>query len=404
MYPSSDRETFRTTIHTPVEEVYRAFTRGAGLAEWLCNGARTFPKIGGMVTMWWNNGYYTAGEFLRLELNREVVFSWHGRSEPQATQVEVQMASEGTNTVVTVTHSGLGSEEIWTEPRREILKGWEKSLENLVSVLETGRDLRVVNRPGMGIYPAELSPETKLKHHFPVDQGIYLHDVIEGRGAQKGGLQPGDLVTKLAGISVDRIETLLHVLSRQKMGSHVEVEYYSGPEKKVCSIELMPLPVPEVPATHGELIDILEKSYMVELEKLSAVVQDIPDNIAEWKPSPTEWSAKEVLAHLIHTERDNQLGLHSMLLDEDFMWVDNTSERGLATIGAYPSLKDLMEEVRRSSLETIAFLKVLPESFLAHKGSHWRVAQNLLTADAHIQEHIDQIKENLEQYSRIAQN
>lgn len=401
MYPAADMELFQTTVQVPPELVYRAFTRGVGLCEWLCNGARTFPKVGGMVTLWWNSGYYTVGEFIRLEPNRTVIFSWQGRSEQHPSQVQVQITADGDQTHVEITHSGLGSEEIWTEPRRELHKGWEQGLENLKSVLETGKDLRVVNRPGMGIYPAELSAEIKKEKKFPVDKGIYLHQVIEGRGAEKAGLEKGDLVTKLAGSPLERIETLLQVLSRQKMGTQVEVEFYRGPEKHTVFLELMPLPVPQVPETHAELIQNLEESYAAEYHKLQEALANITDETASWKPAPEEWSIKEVLAHLIHTERDNQVGMHTLLLDEDFEWVDNTLERGLATIAAFPSIAELMDELARSQKETIHFLKVLPKSFLARKGSYWKVAQNLLTNDTHMEEHSEQILENLRQMAAI---
>lgn len=401
MYPAADMELFKTSVQASPELVYRAFTKGVGLCEWLCNGARTFPKVGGMVTMWWNSGYYTVGEFVRLEPHHTVIFSWQGRSEQHPSQVQVQITAEGELTHVEVSHSGLGSEEIWTEPRRELHKGWEQGLENLKSVLETGKDLRVVNRPGMGIYPAELSAEIKKEKKFPVDKGIYLHQVIEGRGAEKAGLEKGDLVTKLAGSPLERIETLLQVLSRQKMGTQVEVEFYRGPEKRVVSLELMPLPVPQVPETQAELIQILEKSYADEYRRLQEALVNVTEEAANWKPAPEEWSIKEVLAHLIHTERDNQVGMHTLMLDEDFDWVDNTLERGVATIAAYPTIAELMDEVSRSQKETIHFLKVLPQSFLARKGSYWKVAQNLLTNDTHMEEHTEQILDNLRQMAAI---
>ncbi|HWR67081.1 MAG TPA: SRPBCC domain-containing protein [Bellilinea sp.] len=401
MYPAAEMELFKTTVQVPPELVYRAFIRGVGLCEWLCNGARTFPKVGGMVTLWWNSGYYTVGEFVRLEPNRTIIFTWQGRSEQHPSQVQVQITADGDQTQVGVTHSGLGSEEIWTEPRRELHKLWEQGLENLKSVLETGKDQRVVNRPGMGIYPAELSAEIKKEKKFPVDKGIYLHQVIEGRGAEKAGLKKGDLVTKLAGSPLERIETLLQVLSRQKMGTQVEVEFYRGPEKHMVFLELMPLPVPQVPETHAELIQALEESCAVEYHKLQEALANITDESADWKPAAEEWSIKEILAHLIHTERDNQVGMHTLLLDEDFEWVDNTLERGVATIAAYPSIAELMDEVARSQKETIHFLKVLPQSFLARKGSYWKVAQNLLTNDTHMEEHTEQILENLRQMAAI---
>jgi len=401
MYPAADLESFRTVVQSPAEQVYRAFTRSVGLSEWLCNGARTFPKVGGMITLWWNSGYYTVGEFVRLEPNRLVIFSWQGRSEPHASQVQVQITPDGELTLVEITHRGLGGEEIWAEPRRKLLKGWEEGLENLKSVLETGVDLRIINRPGMGIYPAELSAEIKSQNKFPVDHGIFLHQVIEGRGAEKAGLLKGDLVTHVAGSPVDRIETLVQVLSRQKMGSNIEIEFYRGSERRTGQLELMPLPVPKVPNSRAELIGLLEKSYEAEYQKLQAALTGISEESADWKPASQEWSIKEVLAHLIHTERDNQSGLHSMLLDEEFDWYDNTLERGIATIAAYPTIPELMAEVCRSQTETLAFIKALPEKFVAQKSTYWRLAQDLLNADVHIQEHTDQILRILRQFAAI---
>jgi len=185
------------------------------------------------------------------------------------------------------------------------------------------------------------------------------------------------------------------------MGTQVEVEFYRGPEKHMVFLELMPLPMPQVPETHAELIQVLEDSYKGEFQKLQKALSSVTEEAANWKPAPEEWSIKEILAHLIHTERDNQVGMHTLLLEEDFEWVDNTLERGIATIAAYPTLAELMDEVSRSQKETIHFLKVLPQSFLARKGSYWKVAQNLLTNDTHMEEHTDQILENLRQMAAI---
>jgi membrane-associated protease RseP (regulator of RpoE activity) len=236
-----------------------------------------------------------------------------------------------------------------------------------------------------------------------VDKGVYLADLIEGRGAQLAGLQIGDLITKLGSSPVYGIETLLQILAHQKMGSQVEVEFYHGSELHTVSLELMPLPIPVVPDTHLEMVAKLEEIYTREYQELRKVLAEINEAAASWKPAPREWSVKEILAHLINTERDNQVGLHFNLMDMDFDWVDNIDERGLATLAAYPTVQELADEAWRSMVETLNFVKVLPESFRARKGSYWRMAQDLLTADAHIAGHTGQILSNLEKFNNSPQ-
>lgn len=395
MHPSAEIEFFQTSIAAPVEQVYRCFTRGVGFQEWLSNGARTFPQAGGMVSLWWNYGYYMVGEFTRLEPNAFVSFIWHGRGEPQPSQVQVQLIPENGGTRVDLTHQGLGSEEIWVEPRKEIRLRWERGLENLKSVLETGKDLRVINRPGMGIYPAEVSAEAIRELGFPVDKGILLKQVIEGYGAEKAGLAKDDLLVELDGAPISTIEAIFSFLNKQTLGSEIKATYYRGNDKRTCTIELMQLPSPDVPQTYQELLPRIETTYRDGFQALKEVLEGITAEAAVWKPEPKEWSILETLAHLIHNERDVQYWIHSKILDEDFEWLDNSLERGTATVAVYTTVKELLDEFERAKDETLALVKRLPDSLLARKSAYWNIAQGLLTADEHIKEHIDQIQQNL---------
>lgn len=395
MRQNTEIEHFHAVINASVEQVYRCFTRGVGLKEWLCNGAHTFPQVGGMITMWWNKGFYMVGEFTRLDPNAFVAFTWHGRSEPSSSLVQVRLSQENGSTRVEVTHQGLGSEEIWVEPRKQIRMGWETGLQNLKSVLETGKDLRIINRPGMGIYPVELSTDLIAIHEFPVKKGIFLKQVIEGLGAEKAGLVKDDLVTEIDGTEVPNIEALLQFLGRQSLGDQVEVTFYRGPERKTTSLELKTLPIPEVPETFEEFVDLLESLFGAAFQNIEEAVGSISDEVASWKPAPEEWSIKETLAHLIHTERDNQLWMHALILDEDFDWLNNTRERGVATVSAYSSVQELLTEINRAQKETLIFVKNLPESLISRKTAYWHLAEGILTTDTHIQEHVDQIRQNM---------
>ncbi len=354
MHPSAEIEFFQTSIDAPVEQVYRCFTRGVGFQEWLSNGARTFPQAGGMLTLWWNYGYYMVGEFTRLEPNSFIAFTWHGRGEPQPSQVQIQLIPENGGTRVDVTHQGLGSEEIWVEPRKEIRLRWERGLENLKSVLETGMDLRVINRPGMGIYPAEVTADAVREFGFPVDKGILLKDVIEGYGAKKAGLVKDDLLLELDGTPITTVEAIFTFLNKQTLGNKITATYYRGKDKNTVTIELMQLPSPEVPEAYPEFITRIETIYQNGFQDLKEALEGVSAEAAAWKPEPKEWSILETLAHLIHNERDIQYWVHSKILDEDFEWLDNSLERGTATVAVYPTVQELLAEFERAKDETLA--------------------------------------------------
>ncbi|MHB1383183.1 MAG: DinB family protein, partial [Bellilinea sp.] len=190
-------------------------------------------------------------------------------------------------------------------------------------------------------------------------------------------------------------------LGRQTMGDQVKVIYYRGAEKKTATLELKKLPIPEVPDTHQEFMSKLEEIFQNSLQFLKEAVESVSDEAASWKPAPEEWSIKETLAHIIHTERDNQFWLHAKILDEDFNWLDNTKERVVATVEAYPRVEELLYEINRAQKETLAFVKNMPDSLISRKTTFWHLAQGILTADSHTREHIDQIQQNLRAYASL---
>ena len=180
---------FKRNLAAPPAEVYRAFTNSTALREWFCDGATTDPHKGGHIYSWWNNGYYTSGEFIALEPDKKVAFSWHGRGEPDATRVQVLLAAMDGGTLMTIAHSGVGTDKSWAKSIQEIETGWTAALENLQAVLETGMDLRFTRRPMLGISGGdELTPQIAATIAAPVTEGFRLEGVVDGMGAQGAGL------------------------------------------------------------------------------------------------------------------------------------------------------------------------------------------------------------------------
>ncbi|MGH2593540.1 MAG: SRPBCC domain-containing protein, partial [Anaerolineae bacterium] len=207
---------FKRTVNAPPAEVYRMFTNSTALREWLCDAAQADPHKGGRVHLWWNSGYYTTGEFTALSPDRKVAFTWSGRGEPDATQVQVSLTGKNGGTALTLTHARLGSGKAWANFVREFTRGWEKNLDNLQSVLETGQDLRFTLRPMLGVNIGEFNAEIAAKLGVPMTEGIRLDGVGEGMGAHAAGLRKNDVLVGFGGKKVTGWPSLVSVLQTRR--------------------------------------------------------------------------------------------------------------------------------------------------------------------------------------------
>lgn len=398
---SSETLQFRRAIQAPRAEAYRAFTRSVALREWLCDGAVVEAQPAGRLYLWWHSGYYACGEFLSLDPDRSVVFTWHGRGEPGPTQVEVTLdAGDPDERLVTVTQSGFGPGEAWDRARAEATRGWESGLENLASVLETGQDLRYVRRPMLGIYLDEFTPEIAAQLGIPAGGGIRLGGVVDGMGAQQVGLQKDDLIVAIAGQAATDYPSLFAALGPRRAGDRVVVEFYRGAERHAAEMQLSGRVIPEVPPTPAALAEAVQKEYAASFSELEGCLDGVSDAEATHRPAPGEWSALEVLAHLITHEREQQAWIADLLLDDE-RWSDrfeNTEvlpARIAAITSAHPTLGEMMGALKRSQGETTHMLASLPDGFVAHRGTYWRLGRSILEGvrpPSHIQAHIEQVR------------
>ena len=253
---------FKRFINAPASEVYRAFTTGIALRNWLCEDARLDACKGGRIYLWWRSGYYTHGEFVTLSPGKKIGFTWHGRGEPESTLVQVLLSEKNGTTSLRLVHGGIGTGKAWTNVVKEFQTGWELLLENLQSVLETGIDLRFARRPMLGITGAEtLTPEMAHKLGVPVTAGLRLDSVIDNMAAANAGLQGNDVVVSIGGIRLTDDAHFLHVLQRHRAGDRVKLVFYRGDKRKTAMVELSPRPLPEIPPTLQELAEVVRYNY-----------------------------------------------------------------------------------------------------------------------------------------------
>lgn len=395
MSPETQTLKFERNIQASPDQVYRAFTNSSALREWFCDLATTSPHPGGHLYFKWNSGYYTNGKFTELVPDRTVAFTWKGEGDPGETQVKVSLAEEDPGTRVHIKHSGPSSDQEWEETIKAIQEGWKESLDNLVSVLETGQDLRFVRRPMLGILVGEFSPDVAKKLGVPVQKGIRLDETIEGMGARASGLEKDDVVVGMAGKPVTDFPSLTNALQGQHAGDTVEVLFYRGGEKRTTQMELSRRRLPEIPDSTEALADRLGTLYAKQDAALKEIFKGVSEAEASRQPSPGEWSANENLAHLIHSER----GWHSWISDlangQEAHYDDygtNQQARIDGTIAAYPTAAELLAELKRNCTETVVMVSKLPEDFMARKGSFWRLAYNLLETHYHFDEHCEAMR------------
>ena len=394
---------YERTIQAPADLIYRAFTSGTALREWLCDIGFTHPEEGGWIFMMWNRGYFASGYYTKLVPEKVVSFKWIGKEEPSWSQVDVMISplDDENHHKIVLRHSEIGMGEAWEKSRKEISKGWQVGLDNLKSTLEGGQDLRFVKRPLIGIYPDDLPDLTQAAFEaleVPVKQGVRVREVVPGYGADQVGIQPDDVIVALNGQEVDGVRTLLALMSELSSGDEVVVTAYRKNEKMTFVISAKPQKIEDIPDTPEELAKELETRFSKELDSLEGILEGVTSFEASYSPGPEEWSTKETLVHLILSEREMHIWINDLISGHERIqdeWPGNSLLRIRATLTAYPTIDDLMAEYKRSLKETVAIVAFLDTDFTRRKTSYWRLGMELLNIHNHIRDHIKQIEDNL---------
>lgn len=382
-------------VHAPANAAYHAFTNATALREWLCVVATVAARPNGRIYLWWNGDFYSSGHFFELEPDKKVRFRWFSNIDPGPSEITVTFEPQGSDTLVTMTHS-VPDGEGWPERAEGFRAEWQSSLENLASVLETGKDLRIVNRPMIGIVPGDFNAEQAKRLGVPVKEGMRLDDTVEGMGAFNAGLRKDDVIVGVNGKTITNdFNSLPAAIQGKKGGDEVEVVYYRGPEKHTIQMELSRRPVPDVPFDPQALAKAVQEPFVAAMKDLRQVFEGVSDVQAAKRPAAGEWSALDTVAHLIHTERINRQFIDELVQGFERTGDDfggNIDAHVRATVQTYPTIEAILGELERNIAENVAFIANLPPEFVARKGSYFRMGWGMMQGTAHIYGHIEQIK------------
>jgi uncharacterized protein YndB with AHSA1/START domain len=394
---------FQRELKVPPAEVFRAFTNSMACREWLCDVATIDPREGGRVYLWWDHGSFIAGKFTQFVPGEKIEISCQGCYEPTPTKISISLKKTDRGTQLTLAESGFSSDDDGQKLKKRVEHRWQQSLDNLVNVLEKGPDLRVVNRPMLGVFIDSLDEKKAAKLGLPAATGVLVGGLVEGMGAQLSGVQKYDLIVAMDGKSITDFPSLGIALQHHKAGDSVETQLYRKNSLETLWVKLSFRPFPEIPKTPKEFSERLGKLNEEKFIELKKSFIGINEEMANTAPKKGEWSANEVLAHLIHSERDQQLFLNSVLFDQEFVsdgFGDNLNARVKATVAAFGSSKALLEEYHRALKETSLMVAGIPDAFVKHKGSYWRQAFNILQYPQHTDEHITQIRAGFEKLKK----
>lgn len=120
-------------IAAPPSVVYQYLTDSEKWTLWQGVGATIDGALGGLFTVLMPNGTTSRGQFVELEPDRRVVFTWgwvdNPGIPPGSTLVEISLEERSGETLLTLTHSSLPETEI---PLHSA--GWNHYLSRLAAV------------------------------------------------------------------------------------------------------------------------------------------------------------------------------------------------------------------------------------------------------------------------------
>ncbi len=95
-----------------------------------------------------------------------------------------------------------------------------------------------VERGNLGIRLINITPEIAQEFDLPVESGVGIGSLVAGGAAVGAGLQPGDIIVRIAGQDVNNTGDLIAILTEHKGGETVTVEFYRNSQLRSVDLTL----------------------------------------------------------------------------------------------------------------------------------------------------------------------
>jgi hypothetical protein len=221
--------------------------------------------------------------------------------------------------------------------------------------------------------------------------------VIPNYSAGAAGIQSDDVIVGVNGQYFTETVTLGSLVRGKRPGDTVQVTYYRDGQQQTIPVTLKGYPLPEAVTSFAELAARLEKRYAEQVSQLAELFGQHSEAQAAKSPAEKEWSANQVLAHLIMSERWEHNYLGSMMEEPEANgWSNNHVSRINAVTTVYPTSAELLAELKRAHAETVAIVRNIPTEVGARKNLLWRMNFQIDGMVIHTRQHINQIRAALE--------
>lgn len=95
-----------------------------------------------------------------------------------------------------------------------------------------------VVRGWLGIEPQTLTPELAQALESPTLEGVVVAGVIQPGPAASAGIQPGDVITRLDGVTVSSVSGLLTTIAQARPGQSLRVDVDRRGEHRIFSVRI----------------------------------------------------------------------------------------------------------------------------------------------------------------------
>jgi len=112
--------------------------------------------------------------------------------------------------------------------------GFAISTDTAIPVVESLITEGKVVRPWLGVSVTTVTPAIQQYYNLAVSAGALITSVTSGSPADKAGLRPGDVITKLDNENVSTTDDLVSAIGSHQVGDQVQIVYYRGSVQNVA--------------------------------------------------------------------------------------------------------------------------------------------------------------------------
>ena len=113
--------------------------------------------------------------------------------------------------------------------------GFAIPIDDVTGMVEDLKNFGYVTGAYLGVMVMDVDASAQ---YYGVPAGAFVDDVTPGGAADKGSIQPGDIITEVGGYAVTSVSDLTRVLRKFAAGETVSVEVYRSGQTKTVSVLL----------------------------------------------------------------------------------------------------------------------------------------------------------------------